>query len=105
MGDRISSFEQLDSWQKSLTLAVYIYGITRTFPKDEQFGLTSQLRRASSSIGANIAEGFGRSTPKDKIHFYTIAYGSILEVRNFVYLADRLGYISRDEASMLWPKH
>lgn len=98
MGDRINSFEQLESWQKALALTVFIYEISRNFPKEEQFGLTSQLRRAASSIGANIAEGFGRSTSKDKVHFYTIAYGSILEVRNFVYLVDQLGYINNKQS-------
>jgi four helix bundle protein len=67
---------------------------TDNFPSSEQFGLTNQLRRASSSISANIAEGFGRRTKNDKLHFYTIAYGSLLEVKSFLYLAQKLGYLN-----------
>ena len=84
---RIASFEQLTVWQESQALAVSVYKITKLFPKDEMFALTNQLRRAASSISANIAEGFGRETSKDKSHFYTIAYGSLLEVKNFIYLS------------------
>lgn len=95
---RIDSFEQLVVWQESQNLAVQIYSISKTFPKDELFALTNQLRRAASSISANIAEGFGRQTNKDKLHFYSMAYGSLLEVKNFLYLANRLKYI--DDSSL-----
>lgn len=90
---KIENFEQLTVWQQSIDLSVYIYKITDDFPKAEQFDLTNQLRRASSSISANIAEGFGRRTKNDKLHFYTIAYGSLLEVKSFTYLANKLGFI------------
>lgn len=96
MVDRVKTlrnFEDLDIWQKSQTLAVSVYLLTKSFPSDEKFGLTSQLRRAVASISANIAEGFGRHSQKDKLHFYTIAYGSLLEVRNFLYLANKLNFI------------
>ncbi len=93
---KINSFEQLTVWQESQDLAVTIYKITSTFPKDEMFALTNQLRRAGSSISANIAEGFGRETSKDKSHFYTMAYGSLLEAKNFLYLCQKLGYISQE---------
>lgn len=91
---KIESFEDLIVWQRSQDLAVDVYILTKNFPPDEQFAITNQLRRAASSISANIAEGFGRKTNKDKIHFYTIAYGSLLEVRNFLYLSNRLSYLS-----------
>lgn len=91
---KIESFEQLTVWQESQDLAVSIYSITRNFPKDEMFAITNQIRRASSSISANIAEGFGRQTSKDKIHFYVMAYGSLLEVKNFLYLSNKLAYLS-----------
>lgn len=93
---KIASFEDLIVWQESQQLAVDIYTITKTFPKEEMFGITNQLRRAVSSISANIAEGFGRSTQNDKLHFYTIAYGSLLEVKNFLYLSEKLGYMSEE---------
>ncbi len=96
MGYKLTSFEQLDSWKYSQELSVYIYKITKGFPKEEQFGITNQLRRSSSSISANIAEGFGRSTNKDKTHFYTIAYGSLLETKSFLYLSNKLEYLPVD---------
>ncbi len=98
---KITSFEQLTVWQESQLFAVNIYKLTRDFPKDEIFAITSQLRRAASSVSANIAEGFGRSSTKDKIHFYTMAYGSLLEVKNFLYLAEKLGYLQKSELDML----
>ena len=93
MADKITSFEDLEVWRESQNLAVQIYKITRSFPKDEMFAMTNQIRRAVTSVSANIAEGFGRVSTNDKIHFYTMAYGSLLEVKNFLYLAERLEYI------------
>ncbi len=93
MADKITSFEDLIVWQESQHFAVSVYRVTKDFPKDELFAMTSQLRRASSSISANIAEGFGRKSTKDKLHFYTMAYGSLLEVKNFLYLAEKLEFI------------
>lgn len=89
----IARFEDLTVWQESQSFAVSVYAATKDFPNEELFGMTSQLRRASSSISANIAEGFGRETSKDKLHFYTMAYGSLLEVKNFLYLANKLDYL------------
>ena len=101
MANTIQSFENLTVWQESQNLAVDIYQATKTFPKDELFGITSQLRRAVSSVSANIAESFGRSSPRDKLHFYTIAYGSLLETKNFLYLSERRGYIPKDSLEKL----
>ncbi len=97
---KIESFEQLTVWQQSIEFCVLIYQNTDNFPNSEQFGLTNQLRRASSSISANIAEGFGRRSTNDKLHFYTIAYGSLLEVKSFLYLAQKLEYLN-DISSIL----
>lgn len=91
---KIENFEQLIVWQKSIDFSVLIYQETDHYPKSEQFGISNQLRRASSSISANIAEGFGRRSAKDKYHFYTIAYGSLLESRSFLHLSTKLGYSS-----------
>lgn len=93
---KIQSFEQLQAWQEAQVLAVLVYSATKNFPKDEVFGLTSQIKRASSSVSANIAEDFGRRTTPDKLHFYSIAYGSLLETKNFLYLANKLGFIDDD---------
>ncbi len=101
MANHITSFEDLTVWQESQAFAVRVYTVTRSFPKEELFGITSQVRRAVSSISANIAEGFGRTSPKDKLHFYTIAYGSLLETKNFLYLAEKLGYLKTSELDIL----
>ena len=94
MADSISNFEDLVVWRESQNLAVEVYTLLRLFPKEEVFGLISQTKRAVSSVSANIAEGFGRKTSKDKLQFYTIAYGSLLETKNFLYLGEKLQYIS-----------
>ncbi|OVE78962.1 hypothetical protein BVY00_01520 [bacterium G20] len=92
--EKIQTFEQLIAWQKAQDIAVLIYKVTKEFPPDESYTLIDQMRRAINSVSANIAEGFGRKTPKDKLQFYNIAYGSLLEVKNYLYLAERLGYIT-----------
>ena len=98
---KIQKFEDMPVWHDAQDFAVSIYKLTKKFPKSEIYGLTSQMQRASSSISANIAEGFGRTSVKDKAHFYSIAYGSLLEVKNFVYLVERLNYIESGEATNL----
>jgi four helix bundle protein len=101
MREKITRFEDMTVWQDSQTFAVRVYKLTKTFPKDELYGLTSQMRRASSSISANIAEGFGRNSQKDKAHFYHIALGSLLETKNFIYLGAKLDYIEKEEVTKL----
>lgn len=73
-------FEKLDVWQKAVLFANRVYELTRPFPDDERFGLTSQMRRAAVSISSNIAEGSSRSSDKDFSRFIEIAYGSVMEV-------------------------
>ena len=90
----MQNFRQLSVWQKSHKLTLFIYNITRTFLKEERFGLTSQLRRAASSIAANIAEGCGRSTRIDFRRFLDLAMGSASEVEYFLLLAFDLGLIT-----------
>ncbi len=97
MTKEIQSFEDLDAWKLSIDLAVEIYQTTKSFPKDELFSLTNQMRRASSSVSANIAEGCGRYNYKEKLQFYRIANGSLLEVKSFCYLSNRLAYISDEK--------
>ena len=86
----VHSFRDLIVWQCSIELAVHIYGFTKAFPKDELFGLTSQLRRASVSISSNIAEGHSRGSKGEYIQFLCIARGSNEEVRSQLVLAGRL---------------
>jgi four helix bundle protein len=99
--EKVNGFETLLAWQKSQDLAVEIYSILRLLPDNEEFGLKSQLRRASASISANIAEGYGRSSSKDRANFLSIANGSLLETKNFIYLAERLEYIDQQTTSEL----
>jgi four helix bundle protein len=88
----IRSFHDLTVWQRSIELSVEIYTLTRAFPKEEIFGLTNQLRRASVSISSNIAEGQGRLGKPEFIHFLSIARGSNAEVRSQLSLAHHLGF-------------
>ena len=93
----MQDYKKLRVWEKAHALTLAVYRITKEFPKDELFGLTSQLRRASFSIGANIAEGSGRSSKHEFNHFISYAIGSASEVEYFLLLAKDLRYISADE--------
>lgn len=88
--------EKLDVWRKSIDFVVDIYKATDTFPRDERFGLTSQLRRAAISIPANIAEGAARRSEKEFAHFLSNSQGSTREVETKLLIALRLGYLSED---------
>lgn len=79
---KITNFTDLHSWQEAHKLYVLLYSITKKFPKEELFGLTNQIRRASLSVSSNISEGFGRSSVADRTHFYIMARGSLYEVQN-----------------------
>jgi len=91
------NFKELIVWQKSKDLVKDIYKLTQKFPIDERFGLTQQIRRAAVSIPSNIAEGSGRRTNNDFLHFIDIANGSAFEVETQLYLALDLEYISQSE--------
>ena len=95
-------FERLEVWRKALDFAERVYVITRAFPSDERFGLTSQMRRAAVSISSNIAEGSGRSSDKDFAHFVTIAYGSLMEVVSQTHLAVRQSLVSEETSRALY---
>ena len=97
------TFENLDVWKKSRILVKRIYEITRSFPNEEKFGLTSQIRRASISISSNLAEGSSRQSLKDQARFSIMAYGSLMEVLNQLILANDLEYISQDKVLEIRP--
>ncbi len=88
------NFRKLSFWVKARILVKDIYQMTASFPKEEQWGITLQMRRAAVSVPANIAEGCGRDTDKQLIHFLSIANGSICELETFIYLAEDLKYIT-----------
>ncbi len=100
----IYSFENLEVWQKSRELVKDIYLVTETFPKDEKFGLTSQLRRASISVSSNIAEGSTRWSNKDQSRFYEIAYGSLIEILNQLILSTDLEFLQENQLTTLRTK-
>ena len=89
---KAKTFEDLVVWQKSHQLVIQIYRLSKAFPKDELFGLTSQIRRAAVSVPANIAEGFKRAGEADKLRMYNIAQGSLEEVRYYLILSQDLEY-------------
>ncbi len=94
------SFEKLDCWQNARELSRFIYIATKNFPPDEKFGFTSQIRRCTTSIAANIAEGSSRSTPKDQAYFSTVAYSSTIELLNHLIIANDLLFISKEDYEM-----
>jgi len=87
-------YKELDVWVKSRELVKKVYVLTKNFPKEEQFSLTAQIRRSVISVSSNIAEGCGRQTAKETIHFLHIARGSLFEVETQIILANDLDYIS-----------
>ena len=89
-------FEKLAVWQKAIELADEVYAVTSTFPNDERFGLTSQLRRAAVSVSSNIAEGSSRSSNADFARFIEIAYGSTMEVVSQLHIAQRQRFLNED---------
>lgn len=90
-------YRKLLVYEKATTLVVHVYKLLKKFPKEEQYALCDQLRRAVVSIPSNIAEGVGRISNKDRAHFIEIAYGSLLEVNCQMDVAKRLGYIAEEE--------
>ncbi|MDP3947295.1 MAG: four helix bundle protein [bacterium] len=92
--NKIQSFTDLEVWKEAHKLAVLIYEITKTFPKEEIFGLISQMRRAVVSITSNIAEGFSRFSYKEKTQFYSISCGSLTELQNQMLIAKDVGYLN-----------
>lgn len=96
----MNSFRNLNVYIKAKELVVKVYELLKKFPKEEQYALCDQLRRAAVSIPSNIAEGMGRISAKDRAHFIEIAYGSLLEVNCQLEIAQRLGYILSEEWSM-----
>jgi len=96
--------KKLDAWKESINLVILVYELTRQFPKNEIFGLISQLRRAVISIPGNVAEGAARQTRREFVQFLYIARGSLSEVDTYIEIAQRLGYIERGAIAMVEKK-
>ena len=95
MSGSIKSFTDLNTWKKGHALVLLLYKETKGFPSDEQYGLTSQIRRSGVSFTSNLAEGFSRGTYKDKVRFYQMALGSLTELQNQLLIALDLSYVKR----------
>ena len=97
----IKSYKDLDVWKAAMELAADVYGVTKGFPKEEIYGLTSQMRRASVSIASNIAEGYDRESTAHFMQFLRISQGSSKELETQILLAERVGVLGSDQASAL----
>lgn len=97
----MNSYQDLEVWRRGMDLATFAYSLTKSFPKEECFGLTSQIRRAASSIPANIAEGWARRSPKEFQRFLNLANGSLRELETHLMLSQRVGICS--EAAIQHP--
>lgn len=92
--DRVRTFRDLVAWQKAMGLITMVYAAIKSFPKEEVFGLTAQIRRAAISVPSNTAEGFGRRTTEDFIRFLQMALGSLFETQTQLEVAHNLGYVN-----------
>jgi len=95
------NYKDLIAWQKAMDLVEAVYTATKLFPKEEMYGLTSQIRRAAVSIPSNIAEGQGRKSSNEFARFLAIAYGSLREVETQILIAERLSYLKRRDVEPL----
>lgn len=98
----MSNFRNLMIWQKSIALTTKIYNATKKFPKEEQFGITSQIRRSTVSIPSNIAEGFGRGSNKEYLRFLNISTGSLFELQTQLEISKNIEYLTEEEYTILY---
>ena len=94
---KIQHFTDIEAWKHGHKLVLEVYRVTKDFPEEEKFGVIGQIRRAATSVTANIAEGMGRFSYKDRVRFLYMSRGSIYEVENFCILAKDLGYLNRED--------
>ena len=94
---KIRSFKDIFAWQEGHKLVLTVYSVTKEFPKEEQFGIISQMRRCAVSITSNIAEGFSRQSYKEKVQFYSMSLGSVTELQNQILIAKDVGYLTEKD--------
>ena len=102
--NKVRTHRDLDVWKKSIDLVTLIYKYTADYPKDEMYGLTSQIRRCAVSIPSNIAEGSARTTKKDFSHFLAIALGSVAELETQLIISKNLNYLPETVLNELMPE-
>jgi len=104
MGEKINSYKQLKIWQAGIELVKNVYELTKNFPREEAYGLSSQLRRASVSVPSNIAEGFKRNHNKEFAQFLHVAIGSVAELETQVIIAHEIGFIKKSDLENITEK-
>ena len=102
--NKITSFTQLIAWQKAHQLVLHVYKFTHTFPQEERYGLSDQMRRCCVSVSSNIAEGFSRQSKKEKIQFYYTSRGSLTELQNQLLIARDVHYIQEEIFNHIAPE-
>jgi len=100
----MKTFRDLIVWQKSMAMVTEIYQVTQSFPRREDYGITSQIRRCAVSIPSNIAEGYGRNSRNEYIRFLQIALGSLFELQTQLEIATNLGYLKKEEFDALYER-
>ena len=98
---KIRTFTDLIAWKEAHKLVILVYQITKSFPREELYSLVDQMRRAVISITSNIAEGFGRQSYREKVQFYYLAQGSLIELKNQILAAKDIGYLSKTDFDTL----
>jgi four helix bundle protein len=98
---KIKTFKDLDVWKQAHLLVIKIYIITKDFPREEQYGLVSQMRRAAVSVTSNIAEGFVRNSYKEKAHFYNISKSSLAELQDQLLISKDVMYLSEEKYNVI----
>jgi len=102
--NNMKSYIDLDVWQNTRSLVLIFYQLAANFPKEEQYGLISRMKRCSVSVPSNIAEGHSRNTTKDSLQFFYIARGSLFELETQIYLSANLGFISTESLDIILGK-
>ena len=97
----LKNYKELKVWEKAYKLCLDIYTVTKRFPKEEIYGLTSQVRRSAVSIPSNIAEGYGRKTTSEYVRFLYIAYGSVCDLKTHTMISGDLGYVGKERSQVL----
>ncbi|RME97016.1 MAG: four helix bundle protein [Chloroflexi bacterium] len=100
----MNSYKELLVWQKAVDLVTQVYQLTGKFPKEERYGLISQLRRSAVSVPSNIAEGWGRGNTREYIRFLTIARGSLMELETQIIISEKMGFLQYTSQQLLLTK-